>query len=187
MTKVRKGQAPEKLSRVEFRSRFEQSFRDPAFPKEGDALSRIGAVRTVMHKCVNAMATALAACGIAGNAAAITCYVIYDRAGAVTYRSAAPPVDLSDGGAAARVAMRERGEHLIIADFDQCLPLGPLSQASGAPAASVEDIVSGMRPYGVSGGRITGSARNGPSAPGSGAPPASARPRASGGSGTAYK
>ena len=41
MTKIREGQAPAKLSRVEFRSRFEQSFRDPAFAKESDALSRI--------------------------------------------------------------------------------------------------------------------------------------------------
>ena len=142
-----------------------------------------------MHKCVNAMATALTACGIAGNAAAITCYVIYDRAGAVTYRSAAPPVDLSDGGTAARVAMRERGEHLIIADFDQCLPPDPGSQASGTPAASVADIVSGMRSSVVPPSGITGSARNGLPAQGGGAPPASARARAAGGSGTgnAYK
>ncbi|MEJ7670288.1 MAG: hypothetical protein WKH97_16485 [Casimicrobiaceae bacterium] len=137
-----------------------------------------------MHKWVNVMATALAACGIAGNAAGITCYVIYDRAGTVTYQSATPPVDLSDGGAAARVPMRERGEHLIIADFDQCLPADPGSRASGTPAASVEDIVSGMRSYGVSPGRVTGSAKNGVPTPSSGAPAASAPPRASGGRGT---
>lgn len=41
MTKVRKGQAPAKLSRVQFRSRFEQAFYDPAFASESDALSRI--------------------------------------------------------------------------------------------------------------------------------------------------
>ncbi len=143
-----------------------------------------------MHKCVNVLAMALTACGIAGNAAAITCYVIYDRAGAVTYRSAAPPVDLSDGGAAARVALRERGEHLIIADFDQCLPPDPGSQASGAPAASVEDIVSGMRSYVAPPGGIAGSARDSlPAWGSSGAPPAPARPSAAGdsGAGTAYK
>lgn len=44
MTKVRKGQAPAKLSRVEFRNRFEQAFCDPAFTNESDALSRIKAV-----------------------------------------------------------------------------------------------------------------------------------------------
>jgi len=44
MTKVSTGQAPAQLARVEFRSRFEQSFRDPAFSKESDALSRIEAI-----------------------------------------------------------------------------------------------------------------------------------------------
>jgi len=49
MTKVRKGQAPPKLARVEFRNRFEQSFRDPAFAKESDALSRIEAIAWVAY------------------------------------------------------------------------------------------------------------------------------------------
>jgi len=41
MTTVRKGQAPATLSRADFHERFAQAFRDPAFRKEEDALSRI--------------------------------------------------------------------------------------------------------------------------------------------------
>ncbi|SFM29482.1 flavodoxin family protein [Variovorax sp. OV329] len=41
MPTVRKGQAPPHLSRAEFHERFIASFRDPAFHKEADALSRI--------------------------------------------------------------------------------------------------------------------------------------------------
>lgn len=142
-----------------------------------------------MHKFVNVLTATLIACGFAGNAAAITCYVIYDRAGAVTYRSAEPPVDLSDSGTVARVAMRERGEHLIIADFEQCLPPEPGPRTSGSSAASVEDIVSGMRSYSVPGGGITGSARSAPAPVSGAAPPAPTRPRAASGSGAgaAYK
>src|SRR5437667_1229992 len=44
MTKPRKGQAPPQLTRVEFRRRFEQSFYDPAFEKEKDAIGRLEAI-----------------------------------------------------------------------------------------------------------------------------------------------
>jgi multimeric flavodoxin WrbA len=41
MTEVRKGQAPAVLARDVFHERFMQSFMDPAFQAEGDALSRV--------------------------------------------------------------------------------------------------------------------------------------------------
>ena len=41
MTNVRKGQAPDKLSRSEFGLRFQQRFADPAFKTEGAALARL--------------------------------------------------------------------------------------------------------------------------------------------------
>src|SRR5690349_1237977 len=41
---VRKGQAPDKLGRDEFRLRFLQSFGDPAFEPERDALGRLEAI-----------------------------------------------------------------------------------------------------------------------------------------------
>lgn len=44
MKDVRKGQAPGKLGRDEFHLRFLQSFRDPAFAAERDALGRLEAI-----------------------------------------------------------------------------------------------------------------------------------------------
>jgi multimeric flavodoxin WrbA len=41
MTEVRKGQAPPMLERAEFHERFMQSYRDPAFQAEAEALGRI--------------------------------------------------------------------------------------------------------------------------------------------------
>ena len=41
MTEIRKGQAPATLSRHEFHARFMQSFMDPAFKAESEALSRL--------------------------------------------------------------------------------------------------------------------------------------------------
>src|SRR6202165_6138304 len=40
MTKIRKGQAPAPLSRIQFHDRFAQSFKDPLFAPEEAALSR---------------------------------------------------------------------------------------------------------------------------------------------------
>ncbi len=44
MTEVRKGQAPATLSRTEFHERFMQSFMDPAFRAEDQAISRVEAI-----------------------------------------------------------------------------------------------------------------------------------------------
>jgi multimeric flavodoxin WrbA len=44
MTEIRKGQAPAKLTRAEFHERFIQSFVDPAFRAEDEAISRVEAV-----------------------------------------------------------------------------------------------------------------------------------------------
>jgi hypothetical protein len=41
MTKPRKGQAPPKLGRDEFRLRFYQSFKDPNFESARDALAQV--------------------------------------------------------------------------------------------------------------------------------------------------
>ena len=41
MTAVRKGQAPAPLERAAFHERFVAAFRDPAFQRESEALSRI--------------------------------------------------------------------------------------------------------------------------------------------------
>ena len=44
MTEVRKGQAPAVLSRTVFHERFMQSFMDPAFRAEDEAISRFEAI-----------------------------------------------------------------------------------------------------------------------------------------------
>jgi hypothetical protein len=96
-------------------------------------------------------------------AAAMVCNIVYDRNDQVIYRDTTPPIDLSDGGARARAAMRQRGEYLMVIDTDRCAQLVPTAASSGA--ASVEDIVAGMRPYlGRSGGAATpgGVAAGGP-------------------------
>jgi multimeric flavodoxin WrbA len=41
MTKIRKGQAPAQLSRIQFHDRFAQSFKDPLFAPEESALTRV--------------------------------------------------------------------------------------------------------------------------------------------------
>lgn len=44
MTQVRKGQAPEQLSREAFGERFRESFHDPAFRTESAAIERLEAI-----------------------------------------------------------------------------------------------------------------------------------------------
>ena len=41
MTKIRKGQAPVQLSRIQFHERFAQSFKDPLFAPEEVTLARV--------------------------------------------------------------------------------------------------------------------------------------------------
>jgi hypothetical protein len=87
---------------------------------------------------------------VAASANAITCDIVIDRTGTVVYQDVTPPVDMSERGAAARERMHQRGEQLMIIEAEQC-PRLVYSNITGA--ASVEEIVAGMRPYiGVSGG-----------------------------------
>jgi hypothetical protein len=50
MTQVRKGQAPAQLSRTAFHERFMQSFVDPAFRSEDEALARVEALAWDAYK-----------------------------------------------------------------------------------------------------------------------------------------
>ncbi len=50
MTKIRKGQAPAELSRIQFHDRFTQSFKDPLFAPEEAALSRVEDVAWKAYK-----------------------------------------------------------------------------------------------------------------------------------------
>ena len=60
----------------------------------------------------------------AGVAAASNCYVILDAKETTIYRASTPPVDMSDRGAAARDALRQRGNYLLFMDTQQCVPIG---------------------------------------------------------------
>jgi hypothetical protein len=86
-------------------------------------------------------------------AEAMVCNIVFDRNDQVIYRDVTPPLDLSDGGSRARAAMRQRGEYLMVIDTDRCAQVVPRTDNSSA--ASVEDIVGGMRPYMGRGGQPT--------------------------------
>jgi hypothetical protein len=81
----------------------------------------------------------------------LTCHIVLDRADTVVYRDIVPPVDLSDRGRAARAAMRQRGEFLLMIEADQCSRFVATTGAAGAGGATVEEIVAGLRSYQVAG------------------------------------
>ena len=82
---------------------------------------------------------------------ALTCHIVLDRADTVVYRDIVPPVDLSDRGRAARTAMRQRGEFLLMIEADQCSRFVATTGAAGAGGATVDEIVAGLRSYQVAG------------------------------------
>ena len=82
------------------------------------------------------------------NASAMTCYIKYDRNDNVVYRDSQPPVDMSDSGAAARNAMRKRGEYLVFMETDECPGVTFNLGAGLSGSISVDEIVSGYRSYG---------------------------------------
>ena len=65
-------------------------------------------------------AAIVAAFSCSASAYALTCHIVLDRADTVVYRDIVPPVDLSERGRAARAAMRQRGEFLLMMESDQC-------------------------------------------------------------------
>ena len=79
-------------------------------------------------------------------ALAAPCYVVYDRADAVIFRDNTPPFDLSDPNAPERAMMRKQSQHLLIAEFDNCDPVGFISPITGANIATVDEIVNGVQP-----------------------------------------
>jgi hypothetical protein len=106
-----------------------------------------------MKPCLPWIATiATAALAWSAPAAAVTCYMVMDRSDNVVYRSSVPPVDLSDQGAAAREAMRRRGEYLLFGEFESCPGVAFLTGASGSRALSLDDVVNGMPAAAINGG-----------------------------------
>jgi hypothetical protein len=82
-------------------------------------LIEITSVRRPLVSLTIAAALAL----LAGTANAASCYVIFDRFDNVVYRNTISPIDLSEQGADARAALRDRGEYLTMTDSDRCQPV----------------------------------------------------------------
>ena len=122
------------------------------------------------------IAAGLIALGAAGLAMAAPCYLILDRNDAVIYRDTQPPFDLStDNNSAERKALRQRGQHLLVAEFDRCDAVGYISPTTGSTQASVDDIVMLLRPTIGSSVGVTGNSPT-PAAPSRGAKGAPSAP-----------
>ncbi len=117
----------------------------------------------------------VAAFSCSATAYALTCHIVLDRSDTVVYRDIVPPVDLSERGRAARAAMRQRGEFLLIMESDQCARFVATTGAAGAGGATVEEIVAGLRSYpGTAGGGGVMSSARPSTGPAPGAPSAAA-------------
>src|SRR5205823_13038044 len=133
--------------------------------------------RHIMHKLWIMIAALAAAVAVPGVANAIVCYTLLDKGDNVLYQDSAPPFDMSDSGAALRRAMRQRNEYLMIYEVDTCPPVAAVAGSTGYRAATVDEIVSGMRAYATTGrgsSGVTGPAGTTP-APPAPAPPPGAR------------
>jgi hypothetical protein len=98
-------------------------------------------------RLISLLVLSAAAC-FAGPALAVVCYTVLDQSNTVIYRGYEPPIDMSAAGNAAREAMRQRGEFLMVSYVDDCLLVSASRWTGGYTApASVEDIVAGMRPF----------------------------------------
>lgn len=84
----------------------------------------------------------------AGVAMAAPCYIILDKNDTALYRDTVPPFDLSTsaGGAPERAMLRQRGQLLLIAEFERCDAVGYISPTTGRTTATVDEIVMQLKP-----------------------------------------
>ena len=94
---------------------------------------------------VRSLALALAL-GLALPVAAAPCFLILDSKDVVLYRDLVPPFDLSVPQSSERAALRQRGQILLIAEFENCRPVGYVSAVTGGTSASVDEIVMQLKP-----------------------------------------
>jgi hypothetical protein len=116
-----------------------------------------------MMRRLSILAAALAiAAAFPGAANAIICYTVLDSKDTTIYQDTEPPFDMSDRGAADREAMRARKEFMTISDTDRCPLITAPPGTTTYRAATVDEIVAGIRPYAGSGsGPITTPAAGG--------------------------
>lgn len=84
--------------------------------------------------------------GVALPAVAGPCFLVIDDKDVVIFRDTVPPFDLSLSPSADRAAMRERGQLLLIAEFENCRPVGFISPVTGGTSATVDEIVMQVQP-----------------------------------------
>jgi hypothetical protein len=60
------------------------------------------------------------------------------------------PIDMSDQGAPARAAMRQRGEYLMVMESDRCAPVTFVFGAAGSKTLSIDEVVGGFPAIGSS-------------------------------------
>src|SRR5450755_1566234 len=99
---------------------------------------------TAVHRTPVLLTIAAALAVSVGTAEAATCYVLFDRYDNVVYRNTVSPIDLSDQGAAARAAIRQRGEYLMVMESDRCSPVTFVFGAAGSKTLSIDDVVGGF-------------------------------------------
>ena len=133
-----------------------------------------------MHKLWIMIAALAAAAAVPGIANAIVCYTLLDKGDNVLYQDSAPPFDMSDSGAALRRGMRQRNEYLMIYEVDTCPPVAAVAGSTGYRAATVDEIVSGMRAYATSGRGSSGGVAGSGRASATPAAPTSSRSRSTG-------
>lgn len=99
-----------------------------------------------MHQLRVPMALAGAVLALAAGAAnASTCYVILDAKETIVYRAPMPPVDMSDRGAAARDALRKKGNFLMFMESERCVPIGFGSGWADSSQTPLADYASNAR------------------------------------------
>jgi hypothetical protein len=103
-------------------------------------------METAMRARAFAVVAGLAASTLAGSVAAVPCYLVIDRNDVVIFRDTSPPFDLSVANSPERAALRKRGEHLLVADFDKCYAVGHISATTGGSTATVDEIVMQLQP-----------------------------------------
>jgi hypothetical protein len=127
-------------------------------------------MEAVMRK-LTILAAVLAAIAVPGAASAVTCYTVVDHSDTTIYQDSEPPFDMSDLGAADREGMRARHEFMMVYESEHCPPVSAPPGTTAYRAATVEEIVAGIREYArTTGGGATSSAGRGgraaaPSAP----------------------
>ncbi len=98
----------------------------------------------------------------AGTSGATPCYVLFDRFDNVVYRNTVSPIDLSDQGDAARAALRQRGEYLLVMESDRCPPVTFVFGAAGSKTISIDESVGGFPPEAPASARSRRGAANAP-------------------------